>query len=212
MSENSESAAREIYVLKRDVVIKSLARIASRSVHRHFPGYLVVLDAARVAGRSTDLKPDFKSFFDRFFSVPGAPKKPYFNPFHTTPSLERRFLNENVSGSLSPRSLRPENPLRQLCQITQVSNGNYHWSLVPDHVKVASNILGGSPLPGASLAAFLYRDYGFGGINVPNASVVYECLAEDFGAAFNADKAAFAEIFADDTEALGQPFELKSSN
>jgi hypothetical protein len=171
---------------------------------------LVLLGAANDAGRLDNLRPDFKGFFDSFFAIGGSPAKwPYYVPFGSAGKPEEKFFNRNVAGSYAPSSIRPVNPLRKLASLEATPKGHL-FSLVPQHAEVAQQMLHGAIIPGASLAAYLYRDYGFESAGTPDPGELYRCLRSDFGFAFSSGTISFEQIFADDTTELGNPFELRS--
>ena len=143
----------------------------------------------------------FKSFFDSYFAVAGSTTRwPYYVPFGNAGDLGGRFFNRNVAGSYAPSSIRPVNPLRQLAAIDSSSSG-VTFKLFGDHAATAAALLAGATIPGASLAAFLYRDFAFSLGSIP--SDLYALFKLDFGFAFEGGSVAFDDIFRDDTEDLG---------
>jgi len=148
----------------------------------------------------------FKLFFDTYFSVAGSTSKwPYYVPFGNAGDLSGRFFNRNVAGSYAPSSIRPVSPLRQLTAIDSSSSG-VTFELLGDHAATAITILRGETIPGASLAAYLYRDFAFEAEALP--SDLYARFKRDFGFAFIHGGPSFEEVFKDNTSDLGfQVFE-----
>ncbi len=116
--------------LRADAVAEGFWRLRERKIHPHFAGYLCLKRTAARDGRTTDLQPNFKQFFDTFMRVPGGPKdRPYLKPF---PSDERLWFNPNVAGTFAPSSLRAT---PSLSRIVNVSGGrrNARYSFVDHH-------------------------------------------------------------------------------
>jgi hypothetical protein len=91
-----------------NVVARSFWRLREQKIHPNFAGYLCLKRTAARDGRTTDLRPDFKAFFDTFLRVSGGSEdRPYLKPF---PSDVKLWFNPNVAGSFAPSSLRPTSP------------------------------------------------------------------------------------------------------
>lgn len=163
-------------------------------------GYLAVLHTATRHG-SGPLRVPFADFFDAYFLVSGSPANyPYLLPFSERADLSQQYQNPNVAGSYAPSSLRSVHPLHSLCSVEPAASG-VTFTLVPDHGKIALRILKDGPLPAASLAAYLYRDYAF----APDAvrDDLYRLFESDFGSAFIEGPVKFGEVFLDDAADLG---------
>jgi hypothetical protein len=74
------------------------------------------------------------------------------------------------------------------------------YDLQPDHATRALKIfLGNKRIPTTSLAAFLYRDYGFE-LDMPGMAAVTELFRDEFGLreSIAEEEAVFAVLFEDD--------------
>jgi len=203
----AEQLASEWLVLNPQIVQQALARLIALKVHPQFPGYLCVLYTARVFGRPVALRPDFKSFFERYLKVEGASKrKPYVQPFSDQKKGKRSpFFNENVAGSYAPSSLREDVAPFAKVVITKGSRSQATYDLVPSHAEEAfKHLLLGQKMPAVSLAIFLYRDYGF---KRESGSLVkiLETFRDDFGLTeeksvkHEKGEATFEQLFYDDS-------------
>jgi hypothetical protein len=183
-----------------EAVRLALHRLFAAKAHPHFAGYLCVCRTAResVGGGTSPLKPDFKSFFDDFLTVKGAPeRRPYILPF---PQTRSPFFNRNVAGSYAPSSLRDVAPFRRAVTV-QGSRGDATYSLLSDHAsKARSYMLGGTPLPVASLAIFLYRDYELV-LDTLRCEEIVGVFRNEFGfrKEIASENNAFLELFLDDS-------------
>lgn len=195
-------------VISPTVAKQALSRLFEIRVHPHFAGYLCVLQAARSAAKQLARHPDFKDFFERFLRVEGAPaQKPYVQPFTDSKKSDRwsPFFNVNVAGSYAPSSLRPEAPFLGVVKITG-DGPRASYSLNPDHAaKAFDDLLLGKRMPVASLAAFLYRDYGFN-LAAQNLANVVNVFRDDFGfrGSVVTERSAFDRLFQDDSSTLAQ--------
>lgn len=188
-------------VLKVPVVRDALRRLGERRIHEHFAGYMAILRTATQLRSMGPFRVPFKEFFDTYYAVAGStPKLPYYVPFGRSADESSRFYNPNVAGSYAPSSLRPVSPLRQLTVIDNPSSG-VTFELVEDHATIALTLLGNEPIPGASLAAYLYRDFAFESPTVPDQ--LYRTLRRDFGFAFEGQPVGFSKLFFDDTKVVG---------
>jgi hypothetical protein len=150
-----------VYVLRKRVVARSLARLRQQGTHSLFAGYLCLQRRASQLGRLEDLQPEFLAFFKQFFFVEGHPLgTPYIKPFtEQRASTKNLWLNVNVAGSYAPSSLRPGQPFRRV-----VSIEGRKYSLRPHHAELAlEHLLYSTRVQVADLAVFLYRDFGLHG-------------------------------------------------
>jgi hypothetical protein len=146
-------------VIRKRIVANSLARLREQKTHTFFAGYLYLQQRASQLGRLDDLRPDFLSFFKKFYLVDNHPLgAPYIKPFtEQKPSGRNLWLNKNVAGSYAPASLRPDQPFRKV-----VSIDGKKYSLPLNHAERALQyLLYNTRIQVADLATFLYRDFGF---------------------------------------------------
>ena len=191
-------------VLRADIVIQCLAELRQQRIHRNFAGYLCVKRTAARDGRTDNLRPSFREFFDTFLKVPGGPvKKPYVLPFSEseTSSNTGLWFNENVAGSYAPSSLRPG---KAFLNVVTVSGSNksavyslkeYHWKLARIHFGFDQKI------PVVPLAVFLYRDFAIQ-TEHPDASSFVAIFRQEFGysSAGDEDKdTEFNHLYFDDS-------------
>ena len=166
--------------------------------HPHFIGYLCVCWTAHQSGVTKGLKVDFKKFHDDFLIVSGAlASHPYVTPF---PYTSFPFFNKNPAGSYAPSSLRDVAPLRRAVNIDG-SGRDTSYSLVPGHASQAkSSMLRGNPLPVASLAVFLYRNYGLF-LEAPKCIHIVQIFREEFGfrQEIRREREEFNVLFQDDS-------------
>jgi hypothetical protein len=194
-------------VLSPGLADLALNNLIKTTAHPHFAGYLCVLHAARESGKQRGLDPKFKDFFDRFLRVEGGPsRKPYVQPFDISKGDRwSPFLNENVAGSYAQSSLRPIAPFRKVVSVEGEGQGAT-YSLVPDHqTRAFEDLLLGRKMLAASLAVFLYRDFGFNPMSADLASVV-SAFRDDFGLrdSIPGESSRFNQLFQDDSSALDQ--------
>lgn len=146
-------------VIRPFIVARALARLREQKTHTLFAGYLHLQQRAADLRRLQDLRPEFLQFYKQFFEVANHPLgKPYIKIFTEQHASARNlWLNENVAGSYTPSSLRPNHPFRKIVHIE-----GCEYSLAEDHVTLAKkHLLYNQPIQVADLAAVLYRDYGF---------------------------------------------------
>ncbi len=169
------------YVLDPDAVNSCMHRLIETPVHRLFPGYLCLKQQSNLKQRISDLPFPATDFFDAYFRIRDA-DKPYFVPFTQAadPDIPSLWLNDNVSGTYAPSSLRASSPLRRVAEIEQGGH-NSRWGLEEEHWTLARHYLcEGQHLPVESLAAFLFRDYAFE-TDDPSAYTLVCTFTEDFG-------------------------------
>lgn len=135
------------------------ARLVAAKIHPHFPGYLAAVATAAAEGRDTDIRIDFKKFYNEYLLVAGAPpEKPYVQPFPESTKPGAQLFNANVSGSYSPSSIRPDAPLRTVIEYSGKGRDTTH-SLKPNHEGLALRNLAKARIPIHALATFLLRDH-----------------------------------------------------
>lgn len=149
----------------------------------------------------------FADFFDRYYLVAGSTAKaPYLLPVNDRGDVQHGYQNPNVAGSYAPSSLRPTHPLHSLCAVEPAPSG-VTFTLVDNHGAVALHLMKTQPLLGASLAAYLYRDFAF--TSGSSRKDLYQALKAQFGFAFEDGPVPFEAVFLDDTNDLGPDiFEL----
>ena len=190
-------ASEPAYLPTLPKVKASLDALGGLDAHRALAGYLCVLNAASIESRTADLRPDFRSFFDRFFRIGSPPsKKPYAVPFAR--GAKSILFNENVAGSYAPSSLRPVNPLRSLMDITG-GGSQASFTLRSNHAEKAKELLLPVPLPIYAFACFMYRDFGFT-IN-PDRREIEDAVTFDFGTALE-NNLFGSGIFTDDLDSI----------
>lgn len=148
-----------MYVMRKEVVSKSLNRLREQKTHTLFAGYIYLQRRASELGRLNDLQPEFLPFYKQFFFVEGHPLgAPYIKLFtEQKASNKNLWLNENVAGSYAPSSLRPGQPFRKVVEIKDKM-----YSLPQNHAERAfEHLLYFTPVQVADLSVVLYRDFGF---------------------------------------------------
>jgi hypothetical protein len=170
-----------VYVLKTEAIQNAVENLMQSSIHRMFPGYLCLQQQAGIYGQNDDLPFPYDDFFTRHFQVSGG-TKPYLVPFAPSedPTDEHLWVGQNISGTYAPSSLRADSPFTKVVEV-QESGHNSRWKLQSTHWDLARHHLcGGQQVPVESLAAFLYRDYGFE-IEDPSAITLLKAFTDDFG-------------------------------
>jgi hypothetical protein len=172
----------EHYVLSSSTVAACVRALLSLRIHRTFPGYLCLREGAVQAGRTDNLKPDFKSFFDRYLSADsGSSQYPYVVPFMDGGT--RPWLNKNVAGSYAPSSLRNKSPLLQVADVFR-SSGGRSFSLKSNHAELCvEHFFKGMKVPIVPLAVFIFRDFGFTpeADEKPNVASLVDVFRDTFG-------------------------------
>lgn len=186
--------------LRADVVEENLRRLKNQKIHRVFAGYLCLKRTAARDGRTSDLEPRFREFFDTFLQIPDAPDdRPYFVPFSDTATSDaNRWFNRNVAGSYAPSSLRPVSPLRRVVSIEgrRYSLVDEHWERAREHITL------GSRVPSISLSTFLYRNFAFLR-DEPTAEDVLTVFREEFGyatASFETAEEEYSHLYYEDED------------
>ena len=161
----------------------SIDVLLAAKIHPSFVGYLCILKTAAYEGRTTDLQPDFKDFFDTYFAVSGGPpRKPYLRPFWNENSTQKKMWNQpNVAGSFSPQSARRILPFMTAVSISG-SGTSGRYSLKPRHWEHAkSNLTDGMRVFTVPLTLFLYRDYAFEMDREAGLQPLIETFRQEFG-------------------------------
>ena len=140
------------------------------------------------------LRPSFKSFFEEYFAVGGAPPQfPYLQPFSESGKGARPF-NKNIAGSYAPSSLRGVAPLLKLVEVTGRGHGAT-YNLASWHEEIALKELAlGLRVPVQSLATFMFRDYSIQPVvkderpeSLKPASAAQFAVLSRFGSVFGYD-------------------------
>ncbi|HMG76074.1 MAG TPA: hypothetical protein VK582_21405 [Pyrinomonadaceae bacterium] len=165
-------------VVRKPIIARSLHNLREQKTHTLFSGYLYLQKLSSQLGRLDDLKPEFISYFKKFFSVKDHPLgTPYIKLFtEQAPSNKNLWLNQNVAGSYAPSSLRIGKAFRQVVNIQGTK-----YSLPPDHGRRAyEHLLFSMPVSVIDLAIVLYRNFG---VNVEAATSmdIVEIFAYEFG-------------------------------
>ncbi len=188
------------YLLKASYVSRSLASLRSGRIHPHFVAYLCLKRTAARFGRTENLQPDFREFFDTFLRVHDAPKtKPYLRLFlDETASESNRWLNANLAGSFAPSSLR--GTLQKVVDVSGTKRKAF-YSLRPGHWQLAKIYLAqDTPIPVVDLAIVLYRDFAIES-QLPSVSRIVEVFREEFGYGSSAPEVEeFQSIYVDDSQ------------
>lgn len=171
-----------VWIVRVDVVRRSLRRLIGRSTHAFYPGYLHLRQQAAQAGDLSHVRPRWP-LLGHLLEVPEAPpKKPHLKPFHMTPNRADQFYwwNSNIAGSYAPSSLRVgQGPL----EVVAV-NADGTYSLPEDHAERAlRHLLRDVPLSAADVAVFLFRDYGLVSQEEPTRADLIDVFRREFGLA-----------------------------
>lgn len=149
------------YVFSIEAVRRAIKNLVAIPIHEHFAGYLAILHAVRGQGFPKIKPVEITTFHDRFLRVDGFSTFPYVSPFKSRGYGKLAQLNPNVAGSYAQSSLRPGKPLGEVIRIDGKGT-SVTYSLRQDHALIASKqLLRGKKVSSVSLAAFLFRDYGF---------------------------------------------------
>jgi hypothetical protein len=197
-----ESEART-YVLRVESVRRAIASLEHRFIHQHFAGYLAILRAKRLRSTSPVHMSDILEFHDRYLRAADAPDEtPYVRPFTQGHGLQQ--MNRNVAGSYAPSSVRENGKIGKVVSV--VGQGrDASYDVRENHAKLALSIfLQGNRAPAASLAGFIYRDYGLI-MDTPSTSVVVSLFRDEFGLreTVKEEKDVFDELFNDDSSSFG---------
>ncbi len=146
-----------LFVVKIEKVAECLLELREQKIHQHFPGYLAVKRTATSEGRTSNLRVDFKEFYEAYLTVPGG-STPYVNAMlRERPSERNAWRNSNIAGSYAPSSIRDGQPFSRVVEVNR-ADATYsllarHWELALEHLAFQQQ------LPAITLAVFLYRDY-----------------------------------------------------
>lgn len=175
------------YVLDPDVVQDCMWELVDARIHRHYPGYLCVKRLAERDGKTQNLDFEYDAFFDLFFKVRDY-ADPYFVPFgqrHT--QVDDLWFNENVAGTYSAQSIRPDQPFDRVVNVekpdsqNKVSLRDRHWEKAREH------LTGDAQVPVTALAGFLYRDFAVECDPEPDGEELIKVFCDEFG--YNPDDA-----------------------
>jgi len=193
------SEASQTYVLTTEAVRKAISNLEHRFIHQHFAGYLAILRAKRPHSGSSVHMSDILEFHDRYLRAADAPDdNPYVRPFTQGHGLQQ--MNRNVAGSYAPSSIRGNGQIGKVVSV-QGSGRGATYDLHNNHAALAlKGFLQDQKAPAASMAAFLYRDYGFK-LDDPKISSVVNLFRDEFGmrASEPAEKVVFETLFVDDS-------------
>src|SRR6266702_1675363 len=136
-----------LWKLNEGAVREALDLLCKTRIHPAFAGYLCLKHTSCASQSVSDLKPNFRGFFDTFLAVPGGPlKKPYVLPFLSqAQGMGDIWFNQNVAGSYAPSSIRSQSPLRKVCAFS--GNGRKAaFNLIANHSEGAETymLFGGS--------------------------------------------------------------------
>jgi hypothetical protein len=164
--------------MRSEAVAESFSRLRDQKIHPHFAGYLALKRTAARDGRTDDLSPNFKEFFQTFMQVTGGPaNRPYLKPFSSDVKL---WFNPNVAGSFAPSSVRNASPLDRIVNVSG-DGRDARYSFVDRHWELARNLLvSDNQIPALPLAVFLYRDYALLS-EEPSLNDVLSVFREEFG-------------------------------
>lgn len=183
------------YILRADVVRDCLHRLIEQPIHRMFPGYLCLQQQSSIGNTLNGLPFPYNEFFEEYLRVKEESESdPYFVPFSEAenPSLESLWLNQNVSGTYAPSSLRTTSPLMQIAEIEQGGHQS-RWRLMNEHWKSArAELCNGEQVPVESLAGYIFRDYGFT-FDEPSAFSLVRTFADEFG--YTVGGEAFSHLY-----------------
>lgn len=143
---------------------------------------------------------DILEFHTRYLRAEGAPpRSPYVRPFKSR-GRGLEFVNINVSGSYAPSSIREAGKFVDVVDV-EGTGQDANYILIEDHAHAALNsLLSNKKVRAASLAAFLYRDYGFV-LEEPSILRVLNIFRDEFGlrASEPAEQEIYETLFEDDT-------------
>ncbi len=197
------------YVLDSNTIRDCMWTIVDAGVHRHYPGYLCTKRLSEREGHDQKLKFEYDAFFDMFFKVRDY-ADPYFVPFsqrHT--QVDDLWFNQNVAGTYSAQSIRPNQPFDRVVDVEKIDNQNtvslreQHWKKAREH------LTGADKVPVTALAAFLYRDFAVEIDSEPNGEELVKIFRDEFG--YDPDKAdenkEFRHLYdTDDIEIVNDDF------
>jgi hypothetical protein len=194
------SPGDETFVFSIDAVRRAIGGLVANPIHEHFAGYLAVLRAMRLNNGAPAKSADIVELHERYLKAQGAPaKSPYIRPFKSRgQGLE--LFNSNVAGSYAPSSIRTKGKLTTVLDV-QGSGKSATYGVHPNHASAAlTSLLSGHKVPATSLAAFLYRDYGFK-LEKREVARVRTLFRDEFGlrASVHDEQTVFNTLFEDDS-------------
>ncbi|MBJ6986061.1 hypothetical protein [Devosia sp. MC521] len=196
------SEAAQTYVLTIESVRGAIARLEHRFIHQHFAGYLAILRAKRRPGSTAVHMSDIVEFHDRYLRAANAPDEaPYVRPFTQGHGLQQ--MNRNVAGSYAPSSVRANGTIGKVVAVVG-SGRDATYDVRENHAAVALELfLENTKAPAASLAAFLYRDFGFV-LDHPVMPRVVTLFRDEFGLRESVpeEKTIFDTLFVDDSSSF----------
>lgn len=176
------SPSPNLWQLNESAVREALDLLCKTKIHPAFAGYLCLKHTSRAAGAVSQLRPNFRAFFDTFLAVPGGPpKKPFILPFVSQGQGKGDiWFNQNVAGSYAPSSIRAQSPMRQVCAFSGTGR-SAQFNLIANHADGAkTHMLFSKSIPVHALSVFLYRDYSFRG-DAPIVEDLTSIFRDDFG-------------------------------
>jgi len=192
----------QTYVLTVEGVRKAISRLEHRFIHQHFSGYLAILRAMRQNSASPVHMSDILEFHDRYLRVVDAPDEaPYVRPFTQGHGLQQ--INRNVAGSYAPSSVRENGKIGKVISVVG-SGRDATYDVRANHANLALDIfLQNQKVPAASMAGFIYRDYGFK-LETCKMSSVVALFRDEFGmrASLDEERAIFDTLFTDDSSSF----------
>lgn len=167
------------FVFTKKAVLRGISNLESMPIHEHFVGYLAILNAMHDDERAEVHSTDITDFHERYLRVVDAPdNSPYISPFRSR-GKGMRLVNRNVAGSYAPSSIRSQGKITNVIEVLGEGQ-NAAYVLRPNHASMAlKHFLKGRKVPVASLAAFLYRDFGFE-LPQSDVSAVIELFRREF--------------------------------
>lgn len=189
----AESDEQE-FVLNPELIAAAVKLLRQTKIHPNFAGYLCLKKAYAKNGGEAPAHANFLQFFDDHLRPSdGTSEKPYLRPFKENgdPASDI-WTNPNVAGSYAPSSIRHNSPFRNVVSI-EGSGTNAKYSLKDNHAtQTRKHLLFGAQISAPALATFLYRDYGFTGVNPTIDELVNKLFRVDFGFAIDTE---FNEVF-----------------
>lgn len=185
------------YLLPIEEIQSSRLALAKCRIHPHFAGYLCVRHAAQREGHRADLRPNFRTFFDQFFSVAPKDDKPYVLPFSERGSDDREhYFNRNVAGSYAQSSLRGVAPLLKVVDVKGRANSTTYSLREDDAALAFEHLLLKQRISALDLAVFLYRNWRLQ-LDEPTPNALLDIFKNDFLFGSAGGETEFAKLFAE---------------
>ena len=183
------------YLLPIEEIQSSRLALAKCRIHPHFAGYLCVRHAAQREAHRADLRPNFRTFFDQFFSVAPRGDKPYVLPFSERGSDDREhYFNRNVAGSYAQSSLRGVAPLLKVVDVKGKANSTTYSLRENDAELAFEHLLLKQRISALDLAIFLYRNWRLQ-LDEPTPHALLEIFKNDFLFGATGGETEFAKLF-----------------